>query len=215
MIGSFVYSLLNAIYVPTKPYIDGELLTRNDYLLMTVSSLAAIIVLLFPSFLEKKWKFDIPSTMHVLFILFIFAGVFLGEFRRFHFHVSNFDKWLHIVSGGALAAISFSLVSLLDERDIVKMNPLFIALFSFSFALMVGVLWEIYEFTWDFHFDFNMQKYATDTGELLIGKTALYDTMMDFVANSIGASSVSLLGYLAVKNNWLWFDHILIKKIIN
>jgi hypothetical protein len=60
-----------------------------------------------------------------------------------------------------------------------------------------------------------MQKYATDTGVLLIGKAALYDTMMDFVANLIGAFSVSLLGYLAVKNNWLWFDHILIKKIVN
>lgn len=215
MVGSFVYALLRAIYLPVEASQNGELLTQNDYLLMTVSSFAAIIVLLLPSFLEKKWKFDIPSTMHVIFILFIFVGVFLGEFRRFHFNVTNFDKWLHIVSGGALAAISFSLVSLLDERDIIKMNPLFIALFSFSFALMVGVLWEIYEFAWDYHFDFNMQKYATNTGELLIGKAALYDTMMDFVANVIGASSVSLLGYLAIKNNWLWIDHLLIKKILD
>jgi hypothetical protein len=214
MIGSFVYALLRAIYVPLEAEHNGELLSRNDYLLMTVSSLAAILVLLLPSLIEKKWKFDIPSTMHVVFILFIFAGVFLGEFRRFHFSVSNFDKWLHIISGGALAAISFSLISLLDERDIVKMNPLFIALFSFSFALMIGVLWEVYEFAWDFHFDFNMQKYATDSGELLMGKEALYDTMMDFVADAIGAFSVSLLGYLAVKNNWLWFDHLLIKKIV-
>jgi len=214
MIGSFVYALLRAIYVPLEAEYNGELLSRNDYLLMTVSSLAAIVVLLLPSFIEKKWKCDIPSTMHVVFILFIFAGVFLGEFRRFHFSVNNFDKWLHIISGGALAAISFSLISLLDERDIVKMNPLFIALFSFSFALMVGVLWEVYEFAWDFHFDFNMQKYATDSGELLIGREALYDTMMDFVADAIGAFSVSLLGYLAVKNNWLWFDHLLIKKIV-
>jgi len=213
MIGSFVYALLRAIYVPLGAEHNGELLSRNDFLLMTVSSLAAIVVLLLPSFIERKWKFDIPSTMHVIFILFIFAGVFLGEFRRFHFYVSNFDKWLHIVSGGALAAISFSLVSLLEKREIVKMNPLFIALFSFSFALMVGVLWEIYEFTWDYHLDFNMQKYATETGVLLVGREALYDTMMDFIADSIGAFGVSLLGYLAVKNNWLWFDHILIKKI--
>lgn len=214
MIGSFIYALLRAIYVPLEAEYNGELLSRNDYLLMTVSSLAAIVVLLLPSFIEKKWKCDIPSTMHVVFILFIFAGVFLGEFRRFHFSVNNFDKWLHIISGGALAAISFSLISLLDERDIVKMNPLFIALFSFSFALMIGVLWEVYEFAWDVHFDFNMQKYATDSGELLIGREALYDTMMDFVADAIGAFSVSLLGYLAVKNNWLWFDHLLIKKIV-
>jgi len=215
MVGSFVYELLRAIYVPVEANQNGELLTRNDYLLMTVSSFAAIMVLLLQSFLERKWKFDIPSTMHVIFILFIFTGVFLGEFRRFHFHVANFDKWLHIVSGGALAAISFSLVSLLNKKDIIKMNPLFIALFSFSFALMVGVLWEIYEFAWDYHFDFNMQKYATSSGELLIGQRALYDTMMDFVADAIGASSVSLLGYLAVKNNWLWIDHLLIKKIVD
>ena len=50
-----------------------------------------------------------------------------------------------------------------------------------------------------------MQKYATETGELLIGRAALMDTMTDLIVDSIGALAISIIGYFSIRrdNSWL------------
>ena len=61
----------------------------------------------------------------------------------------------------------------------MNLSPVFIAVFAFCFALALGAVWEIYEFTMDSVFGTNMQKYMLDNGTALIGQAALQDTMKD------------------------------------
>ena len=48
-----------------------------------------------------------------------------------------------------IGALGFSIVTLLNKTEKVPivLSPLFVALFSFCFAVTLGVIWEFYEFT--------------------------------------------------------------------
>lgn len=45
----------------------------------------------------------------------------------------------------------------------------------------------------------NMQKFALETGEPMIGREALSDTMEDIIVDTAGAFVVSLLGFISLK----------------
>lgn len=211
MILSFFWSFGNIFFAPLE-YSDEITLIKNDYILMTSEAVAAIFVLLLPTILEKKWKFDIPSKMHIFVILFLFSAVFLGEFRRFHFLVPHWDKMLHIVSGAFLASLGFTIIQTLNDHDIIHMNPLFVAIFSFSFAITIGTMWELYEYAWDVSFNLNMMKYMDEAGNPYVGLEALKDTMGDLVVDSIGAFAMSTIGYIAVKLDKLWLHDFIIYR---
>lgn len=211
MVLSFFWSFGNIFFAPLE-YSDEITLIKNDYILMTSEAVAAIFVLLLPTILEKKWKFDIPSKMHIFVILFLFSAVFLGEFRRFHFLVPHWDKMLHIVSGAFLASLGFTIIQTLNDHDIIHMNPLFVAIFSFSFAITIGTMWELYEYAWDVSFNLNMMKYMDEAGNPYVGLEALKDTMGDLVVDSIGAFAMSTIGYIAVKLDKLWLHDFIIYR---
>lgn len=102
---------------------------------------------------------------------------------------------LHTTSGFVLGIVGFMFVYLLNKNydTNVTLSPFFIALFAFCFAVMIGALWEIYEFGMDRIVGFNMQKFRGP------GQDGLVDTMFDLIVDSIGALIVSVLGYLSSK----------------
>ncbi len=176
--------------------------TQADYILMLVSCIGGIIVMGLPSFIGKKLKVIVPDGLTIAYFILLYAGVFLGEVQNY-FHVfAHWDVLLHSFSGGLLAILGFKLICLLNDWDKLDMHlsPFFIALFGFCFAVTIGVIWEIYEFSADSLLGMNMQKYMTETGEKLIGQAALQDTMEDFIVNVVSAFIVSVAGYFSVKN---------------
>jgi uncharacterized membrane protein YjdF len=64
------------------------------------------------------------------------------------------------------------------------MNPGFVALFAFVFAIALGTLWEIFEFAMDQIFGLEMQK------PMFGDPSGLTDTMWDMIVNAIGAGIV-------------------------
>lgn len=173
---------------------------RSDYVLMLLQCLLGLVVIGLPSFLEKKWSFEIPNYMSILYFLFLYCAIYLGEVRNFYYIVPHWDTILHAFSGGMLGAFGFTLVSILNDSSKVEvaLSPLFVCLFAFCFAIAVGALWEIYEFTGDGLFGLNMQKFRTADGTVLIGHNALSDTMKDLIIDSVGAFIVVAVGYLTM-----------------
>ena len=86
----------------------------------------------------------------------------------------------------------------------MSLSPVFVALFAFCFAVSLGVIWEIYEFTADCFFYTNMQKFALESGEPLVGQQALMDTMKDLVVDMAGALFVSVIGFISMKRKKGW-----------
>ena len=84
-----------------------------------------------------------------------------------------------------LGILGFLLVYVLNERDDVDMHmqPRFVALFAFIFAIGMGAIWEIFEFIMDQSFGLNMQK------------SGLVDTMWDLIIDTVGAMFIALVGW--------------------
>ena len=147
--------------------------TRSDYVLMLIQCLLGIVVLLYPSVSLKKRKIEMPMGLYLLYVIFLFCAIFLGEVSNFYHVIPYWDTILHTFSGGMVAALGFSFISLLnnDEHIHLKLTPFFVAFFAFTFSITLGVVWEIYEFTADGILGLNMQKFALESGTQLVRKT--------------------------------------------
>lgn len=179
---------------------DG-LRSTGDYVLMLVQCILGLLAMFLPVLLARRFEFRLPSTMYVVFVLFLYAAIFLGEVRSFYYTVPHWDTILHTFSGGMLGALGFSLVSWLnkDKHTTLQLSPLFVAIFAFCFATALGTLWEIYEFTFDSILGLNMQKFSLEDGTQLVGRSALSDTMKDLCVDVLGALVVTTVGYLSLK----------------
>ena len=214
LIGSSVYAVIGLVSAPSDPSegIAYEKL-KSDYALMLVQCILGVAVMFLPSALERRLRVAIPGFMYILFILFLYAAIYLGEIRSFYYRVPHWDLLLHGFSGLMLGALSFSVIRLLNETERVRLNlsPAFVALFAFSFAVSMGVLWEVYEFFVDGLLGLNMQKYALENGQLLVGREALADTMGDLIVDAAGALIMSAIGYVSVKYRKGWVGRVLIR----
>lgn len=75
------------------------------------------------------------------------------------------------------------------------------------------MIWEIYEYSIDYFFHTNMQKFALEDGTQLIGQHALADTMKDLIVDCIGALVFSVIGYIAVKRDSKLKEKLALKVI--
>lgn len=203
LILSIVYTIVRIIQIPAEFTSDFEYIkVRSDYVLMLLQCLLGLFVMTLPSIINKRFSIQIPSIVEVLYYIFLYCAIYLGEVRSFYYFIPFWDTILHAFSGAMLGALGFSLVSMLNREvsHYVRLSPFFIALFAFSFALAFGSLWEIYEFSMDVIFKTNMQKYITYEGVVLVGNEALLDTMKDIIVDSISALSVSIFGYFYLIN---------------
>ena len=138
-----------------------EVRSREDYVLMLLQCLLGIAAIVLPLRLIRQKTLQIPRVMLVLYIAFLYCAIFLGEVRSFYYAVPYWDTILHTMSGAMLGALGFSMIAIFNNAERIPLNlsPMFIAVFAFCFALAMGAVWEIYEFTMDSVFGTNMQKY--------------------------------------------------------
>ena len=119
-----------------------------------------LVLLLLPTVLERRLQIDLPNTLEIIIMLFIFAAEILGEIQAYYTAFPYWDTMLHTLNGFLCAAIGFSLVDLCNrhERFSLSLSPVFMAIVAFCFSMTVGVLWEFFEFGMDRVFHLDMQK---------------------------------------------------------
>lgn len=113
--------------------------------------LLTLILLLMPTIVERSLKIDLPNTMEIILMLFIFSAEILGEIRAFYTTFQGWDTMLHTLNGFLCAAIGFSLVDMLNRNEHVSLSlsPVFMAIVAFCFSMTIGVLWEFFECAMD------------------------------------------------------------------
>ena len=119
-----------------------------------------LILLLLPTVLERRLQIDLPNTLEIIIMLFIFAAEILGEIQAYYTAFPYWDTMLHTLNGFLCAAIGFSLVDLCNrhERFSLSLSPVFMAIVAFCFSMTIGVLWEFFECAMDQFFLLDMQK---------------------------------------------------------
>ena len=192
--------------------------------------LCSLTLLLFtiPSFVERKLHIDVPNTLEVIILLFIFSAEILGEIQEYYLIFPFWDTMLHTINGFLMAAIGIAMVDILNRsrKFKVRLSPAFVAVVAFCFSMTVGVLWEFFEYGVDNFLHMDMQKdtiIPAVTSILLNseGRNAavtvpiesivingepwagyidigLHDTMKDLLVNFIGAVTFSLIGMLYI-----------------
>lgn len=119
-----------------------------------------LILFMIPAFVEKNLRIDLPNTLEIMIILFIFAAEILGEINEFYVLIPAWDTMLHTINGFLMAAIGFSLVDIFNRSERTKffLSPAFLAVVAFCFSMTIGVLWEFFEFGADMLLHTDMQK---------------------------------------------------------
>ena len=119
-----------------------------------------LILLMIPSFIQMELKIELPTTLEIFILIFIFAAEILGEIGSYYTKVANWDTMLHTINGFLAAAIGFSLVDILNRNEKVKvqLSPLFMAVVAFCFSMTIGVMWEFWECGMDLFLGMDMQK---------------------------------------------------------
>ncbi len=120
-----------------------------------------LILFLIPNFIEQRLHIDVPDTLEVIILLFIYAAEILGEIRSFYTIFPYWDTVLHTLNGFLCAAIGFSLVDILNRNSKLtsfSLSPAYMAVVAFCFSMTVGVLWEFFECAMDHFFFLDMQK---------------------------------------------------------
>jgi uncharacterized membrane protein YjdF len=145
----------------------------------------------------KLARIEIPLPLEIFSVLFIYASLFLGELKNYYAAYWWWDVLLHMSSGLAFGIIGFIILYVIYKTEKIKASPKIIAMFSFAFALAIGALWEIVEFTIDSVFGPTSNHVFMQT---VVNGCGLVDTMKDLIDDSIGALFSSIMGYLYLKN---------------
>ena len=193
---SILYAAVRVVAAPSSPTDEEGVRLKSDYVLILIQCLLGLVVMTLPTFIEKRWRIVLPDTIVILYFIFLYCAIFLGEVFSFYYRIPHWDSMLHAFSGAMLGALGFILVDFLNREQQVKvsLSPFFVSLFALSFAVMIGVLWEIYEFSFDALLGLNMQKHSTSSGLPLVGAAALSDTMADLIIDTLAALSVAAIG---------------------
>lgn len=163
---------------------------ERQWFVLFVSTLT-LFLSFFPALLKRNYKITFPVEFEFLILFFIYGTLFLGEVGDFYNIYWWWDIMLHGLSAMILAVIGLLLIDFLnrDTKADIHLSPFFVALFSFTFALSIGALWEIFEFAMDTIFGTNMLK------------SGLVDTFGDLIVDTIGALIISASGYFYAKRH--------------
>ena len=206
-----IFKLITAPSGAVDGHIGGKM--KSDYVLMLVQCILGLMAWMLPSFLTRHKWMRFPDSFLIMYFIFLYCAIYLGEIRNFYYAIPHWDTILHAFSGAMLGVLGFTVLTLLHSNiTSLTLSPAFVALFAFCFAVALGAIWEIYEFTIDSTMALNMQKYLFEDGTEKIGRAALTDTMKDLIVDVAGAAVMSVTGFIMMKKKPGWLNTLHVKE---
>lgn len=183
-------------------------LMNQDYfnVLLCVLSLFLITI---PFIIEKRTKIELPQTLEIIIICFVFFAEILGEIRNFYFYIPVWDTILHTATGCLAASVGFGAIDLINTHvKKISMTPFFVVAVAFCFSMTIAVGWEFFEYGADELLRTDMQKdrvvseistvYLDETNTNTpiklddIGKTIIYDSKGNELATVDGYLDIGI-----------------------
>jgi hypothetical protein len=157
---------------------------RRDWENVVLTALVILLTLM-PAFVWKRYRIFIPPEFQLSAAVFVFLSLFLGSAIDFYYHFWWWDIVLHTGSGFLFGIVGFIATFVLNQTEHLPQGIRrgFVCFFGVTFAVFLGVLWEIFEFLMDRFTPFNMQSL----------ETGVDDTMQDLIVDTLGAVIVALM----------------------
>lgn len=175
----------------------------NGRLVIGSLSIFFLAITFIPSIIKKRFRIILPPEFEIVYFIFLYASLILGELKNYYLLFPWWDIVLHGIAGLMIGLIGFTIVYSFYLTHKVVFKPGFAAVFSFSFSLAIGALWEILEFSLDSFFGIHMQR------------GGLTDTIGDLIFDSIGALIVAVIGYFYIKGRHSFLIERFVKKYID
>ena len=138
--GLLVYGFLK-VY-PKEGFSYGALQTVTN---LAVSFVIPLIRLLF---FAKLYLGNISYRVQSLIDIFVVTGTIMGHVFELRAVYGEYDKVLHLVSGGLVVFIGYILIR--GARESKNVRPGVVVAASAGFSCVVAILWEVFEFFADF-----------------------------------------------------------------
>jgi len=155
---------------------------RNFKILITVVTVLILTFLLW--FIESIFDIKIDPLGHVLYLIILVMGVYLGEGLKFYDKYFWWDRVIHFFAGIAFVSFGIALANTIESLG--NLATLF---FCLTLAAFLHVTWEIAEYVTDLIKGSNHQRWqkqkSKETNRLKITKkpanqpAGLIDTMSD------------------------------------
>lgn len=165
---------------------------------LVFTSLMALFLTFTPWLVTRNFKIKLPIEVDLVITVMLYLHYALGEYSHFYVKIWWWDILLHGGNSIVLGMVGFLFAYALLITSKIEAKPFLISVFALSFAVLIGVLWEIFEFGMDYFFGFSMQK------------SGLVDTMTDLMMDVGGGMVVSLLGFFYLRKP----EHGLFDKIV-
>lgn len=170
----------------------------GTYFITAFTALVSLLLTHAPDIAKVKDSLMMPMAFQVVFSLFVFCAMFLGEMLDFYTRFIWWDLMLHFASGVMFSLVGLMLFTSLNRKKDVRsqLNPITIVLFAVCFSLACGVVWEIFEYAGDTLLGMNMQRWqSTVSGEEWsalqnvsnLSNPGLVNTMKDTIADALGS----------------------------
>ena len=207
-----IYIILRVLVILTMvaQFLNGNF--ENVFL-----CILTLVLFTLPTVIERRVRIDLPDTLEIIILLFIFSAEILGEIQAYYTYFHGWDTMLHTLNGFLCAAIGFSLVDLFNrnERFSLSLSPVFMAIVAFLLLDMQKdtIVHDISTVMLDPTGGNKITAIRGITDVIVVagGKEiplglggyldiGLLDTMKDLFVNFIGAFVFSIIGYFYVKN---------------
>ena len=170
---------------------------EQQYIVVFMASLVLALTFL-PALVERQLDVHLPIEFTLANCLILYAAFGLGEISDFYERFWWWDLMLHSFSALVMGLVGFLFVYVFYSTRRIQIPPVYVAVTSFGFAITLGTLWEIFEFSMDWGFDINMQK------------SGLTDTMTDLMVDAAGGFVAAWIGYHYVKGG----DSLLADRLV-
>ena len=99
--------------------------------------LLVLVLFMLPFFIQQNFGIELPSTLEIIILLFIFAAEILGELECYFITFPYWDSMLHTTTGFLCAATGFALIDILNRNSRIKfeLSPIYVALAAFCFSM--------------------------------------------------------------------------------
>lgn len=171
-----IFGVLNVIAYAVVSHFNLVVVRNLAYVFWLAYMGAILIIPLI--YVCTKIKFDLWFV--IVIDLFFVLAVLVGSLWRVYHLFDGYDKLVHTLFGVVMAFLAYFLFFKSEKN---KGSLIFMFFVLFSFSLMCGAVWEMFEFTAD--------SIITDLDAQvtfgLYGRLAIYNTMFDIICDCGGA----------------------------
>ncbi len=164
-------------------------LSAGETLSFAVALVALLLTAIPSRIIRDPLLRDASGTVTALLLA---AHVVIGmQFQLYELSLV-YDKAMHVIGSASVAALLMILARSVCRRESIELPLALFALLIFTGTLSAGTLWEIFEF-------------AVDRTGFFFAQRGLQDTMIDLLADALGA--ILAIAVFAVASHWKIHTH--------